>query len=56
MFCHGELSSTSMYMNSNSNNQDCVDTKIQNGMNQYGDATCVHVAELDHPRPRRQLE
>lgn len=42
-----------MYMNSNCNNQDGVDTKIQDGMNQDGDATSVHVAELDHPRPCR---
>lgn len=42
-----------MYMNSNGNNQDGIDTKIQDGMNQDGDPTSVHVAELDHPRSRR---
>lgn len=42
-----------MYMNSNCNNHNSVDTKIQDGMNQDGDSTSVHVAELDHPRPSR---
>lgn len=45
-----------MYMNSNGNNQDGIDTKIENRMNQDGDPTGVHVAEFNHPRPRRQLE
>ncbi|KAL8538451.1 hypothetical protein ACS0TY_000451 [Phlomoides rotata] len=43
-------------MNSNSNNQDSIDTKEQNGMNQDRDATCIHVPEFHHPRPRRNLE
>lgn len=45
-----------MYMNSNGNNQDCVDTEIQDCMDQDGDPTSIHVPKLYHPRPRRQLE
>lgn len=46
----------SMYMNSYGNNQDCVDTKVQNRMNQNGDPTGVHVAELNEPRSCWNLE
>ncbi|KZV17292.1 hypothetical protein F511_18233 [Dorcoceras hygrometricum] len=45
-----------MYVNSNGNNQDGVNTEVQNRMNQDRYATCIHVAELDHPSPCRKLE
>lgn len=36
-------------MNTDSDNQNGINTKIQDGMNQNGYGTCVHVAKLYHP-------
>lgn len=38
-----------MYMNSYGDDQDGVDTKVQNGVNEDGDSAGVHVSELDDP-------
>lgn len=40
----------STYMNSYGNNQDGVDTEVQNRMTQDGDPTCVHVTKFNDPR------
>lgn len=45
-----------MDVNPNRDDQDCVNTEVENGMNQYGDAAGVHVAKLHDPRPGRYLE
>ena len=43
-------------MNTNGNEKDSDESKEDNGVDQYGDATRTHVTEVHHSAVARQLE
>jgi hypothetical protein len=48
--------SSGMYMNADSHNKYSQYTKEKDSMDKDGDATCAHVAELDHSMMCRKLK
>lgn len=42
-------------MNADGNEEDCDETEIDDGMNQNGESTCLHITKLNYSSPPRDL-